>query len=129
MDRIPKEIQFANIELGEPCGRRCARGPGHVKVESGAGVGAGEDRAYEAAGAQSWRQPTRLGTPGSDQVKEPRGRVASHAGGSAPVHLPSPRSGCAADAGDEESVVAYETVELADRSLPLLRPMSKWRGG
>ena len=52
---IPKEIKVREYRVGQsPAGVAALVGAGHqVKVETGAGVGAGfEDQAYEAAGAR-----------------------------------------------------------------------------
>ena len=108
---------------------------GHrARVESGAGVGAGfEDSAYEAAGAQivatadeAWNAEMVI------KVKEP---IAAEWHRMQEGQLLFTYLHLAADAPLTHELmkkkiqsVAYETVELADRSLPLLRPMSEVAG-
>ena len=133
---IPKEIKVREYRVGQsPAGVAALVGAGHqVKVERGAGVGAGfEDRAYEAAGARivataddAWNADMVI------KVKEPISaewhRMQSEQLLFTYLHL-------AADAPLTHELmkkkiqsVAYETVELTDRSLPLLRPMSEVAG-
>ncbi|MDM4761734.1 alanine dehydrogenase [Galbitalea sp. SE-J8] len=109
---------------------------GHeVVIESGAGVGAGiTDEDYAAAGAAL--------LPGADEVwatadlllkvKEPiapeyhrlrRGQVLFTY-----LHLAAARDCTDAILASGTTAIAYETVQLADRSLPLLAPMSEVAG-
>ena len=133
---IPKEIKVREYRVGQsPAGVAALVGAGHrVKVESGAGVGAGfEDRAYEAAGAQivatadeAWNAEMVI------KVKEP---IAAEWHRMQEGQLLFTYLHLAADTPLTHELmkkkiqsVAYETVELADRSLPLLRPMSEVAG-
>ncbi|MEE2834996.1 MAG: alanine dehydrogenase [Myxococcota bacterium] len=133
---IPKEIKVREYRVGQsPAGVAALVGAGHrVKVESGAGVGAGfEDSAYKAAGAQivatadeAWNAEMVI------KVKEP---IAAEWHRMQEGQLLFTYLHLAADAPLTHELmkkkiqsVAYETVELADRSLPLLRPMSEVAG-
>jgi alanine dehydrogenase len=134
---VPRELKVREYRVGlVPAGADALVRAGHqVVVEAGAGAGAGiDDAEYLAAGAEL--------APGADEVwsraglvvkvKEPiepeyarmrRGQIVYTY-----FHLaPAPRL---ADVLLERGVtaVAYETIQLADGSLPLLRPMSEVAG-
>jgi alanine dehydrogenase len=133
---IPKEIKVREYRVGQsPAGVASLVGAGHeVKVEAGAGVGAGfEDQAYIAAGArmvatadEAWNSEMVI------KVKEP---ISAEWHRMQPGQLLFTYLHLAADTPLTHELmkkgiqsVAYETVELTDRSLPLLRPMSEVAG-
>ena len=134
---VPKEIKTREYRVGMvPAGVRTLTGRGHkVLVEKGAGVGSGiDDAAFERAGAtlvgsaaEVWKKADMI-----VKVKEPL-----------PQEFPLFREGLivytylhlaaapeCTDALIKHKVagVAYETIELPDGSLPLLRPMSQVAG-
>jgi alanine dehydrogenase len=134
---VPKEIKTQEYRVAlVPAGVRELTDAGHeVVVQTGAGVGVGlDDAQYEAAGA-------RIAARAEDvfgradlivKVKEPQAiecaRLKSGQTLFTYLHLAADpeqaralmRSGCTA--------IAYETVTGADRSLPLLTPMSEVAG-
>jgi alanine dehydrogenase len=134
---VPTEVKTREYRVGMiPAGVRTLVARGHrVLVQAGAGVGSGiPDEAYHKAGAELvattdevWQRAEMI-----FKVKEPL-----------PVEYPRMREGqviytylhlAAAPELAAEMVkrgvtgVAYETIELADRSLPLLKPMSAVAG-
>ncbi len=133
---VPKEIKVAENRVGMvPAGVQTLVDQGHdVMIETKAGLGAGiPDEAYEAVGARivsdaetAWDAELVI------KVKEPIQpewhRMKSGQTLYTYLHL-------AADAPLTEELmkkgvqsVAYETVQLNDGSLPLLRPMSEVAG-
>lgn len=134
---VPKEIKTQEYRVAlVPAGVRELTDAGHeVLVQTGAGAGVGlDDAQYEAAGA-------RIAARAEDvfaradlivKVKEPQAiecaRLKSGQTLFTYLHLAADpeqaralmRSGCTA--------IAYETVTGADRSLPLLTPMSEVAG-
>ncbi len=109
---------------------------GHrVLVQSGAGVGSGiSDEAYRIAGAEivetaeeTWGEAELL-----IKVKEPiaqeYGFLRSDLTLFTYLHLAADRALTAALVDAGTTAVAYETVQLPDRSLPLLVPMSEIAG-
>jgi alanine dehydrogenase len=134
---IPTEIKDNEYRVAiTPAGVHELVARGHeVFVESGAGLGSSlTDAEYEAAGAkvlgeapEVWAQAELL-----LKVKEP---VAAEYGYLRPdlvlftyLHLAAdrPLTWALAEAGT--TAIAYETVQLPDRSLPLLAPMSEVAG-
>jgi alanine dehydrogenase len=134
---VPKETKTREYRVGlVPAGAHALVRDGHrVLVEAGAGLGAGiADAEYAAVGAQLvpsaqdvWGQAEMI-----VKVKEP---IAPEYGRMRPgqivytyFHLAAEPH--LADALVERKVtaVAYETIQLADGSLPLLRPMSEVAG-
>ncbi len=134
---VPKEIKANENRVALiPVGVEQLRGGGHeVMVEKDAGVGSGfKDEDYRRAGAKIVAHPAEI-YGGADmilKVKEPL-----------PAEYPWLREGqivftyfhFAASRELTEAVIkskcvalAYETVELPDRSLPLLIPMSEVAG-
>jgi alanine dehydrogenase len=110
---------------------------GHqVLVEKRAGVGSGfEDSDYAAVGAEL------VATPQGDLRARRHGHARKRAaafgirydpGRTDRVHLPAPGRGRRADPCHDEKWlhrgIAYETIQKADRSLPLLTPMSEVAG-
>jgi alanine dehydrogenase len=134
---IPTEVKDHEYRVAiTPAGVHELAGRGHeVFVESGAGRGCSlPDEDYEAAGAKV------LGTPEEVweraelllKVKEP---VASEYRYLRPdlvlftyLHLAADRPLTLALAEAGTTAIAYETVQLPDRSLPLLAPMSEVAG-
>lgn len=133
---VPKEIKTREYRVGmTPAGVRLLTARGHrVLIERGAGVGSGiEDSEYVAQGAtivsgasDAW------GAEMVVKVKEPlpaeygffrEGLVLYTY-----LHLAAELELTKALAASKVSAVAYETIELEDRSLPLLRPMSEVAG-
>jgi alanine dehydrogenase len=134
---IPKEIKTREYRVGmTPAGVRTLTEDGHtVLVESGAGLGSGiADDAYRAAGAQLVETAATIYAEAAliVKVKEPL-----------PPEYPLLRPGQLlftylhlAPVPDLAAVllerrvtgIAYETVALADGSLPLLQPMSEIAG-
>jgi alanine dehydrogenase len=134
---IPTEVKDHEYRVAiTPAGVHELVGRGHeVFVQAGAGTGSSlSDEDYEAAGAKV------LGTPEEVwehaelllKVKEP---VASEYRFLRPdlvlftyLHLAADRSLTLALAEAGTTAIAYETVQLPDRSLPLLAPMSEVAG-
>jgi alanine dehydrogenase len=134
---VPKEIKTQEYRVAlVPAGVRELTDAGHeVLVQAGAGAGVGlDDAKYEAAGARIAARAEDVFAR-SDlivKVKEPQAiecaRLKSGQTLFTYLHLAADpeqaralmRSGCTA--------IAYETVTGADRSLPLLTPMSEVAG-
>jgi alanine dehydrogenase len=133
---VPREIKpYENRVALTPVGAKSLVRDGHVVlVEQGAGKGSGfEDADYTSAGA------TLVATPadvfGADlvcKVKEPLppeydllrpGQVLFTY-----LHLAADKEQALALARRKVVAIAYETVQLPDRSLPLLTPMSEVAG-
>jgi alanine dehydrogenase len=134
---IPTEIKDHEYRVAiTPAGVHELVARGHeVFVQSGAGLGSSlPDADYEAAGAkvlgeaqEVWAQAELL-----LKVKEP---VAAEHGYLRPdlvlftyLHLAADRPLTLALAEAGTTAIAYETVQLPDRSLPLLAPMSEVAG-
>jgi alanine dehydrogenase len=134
---VPTEVKSNESRVAvTPSGAHELVGHGHrVLVQRGAGVGSGySDAEYEVAGAE-------LGDSAADvwgaadlllKVKEP---IASEYGFLredqvlfAYLHLAADRPLTEALLRSGTTAVAYETVQLPDRSLPLLAPMSEIAG-
>lgn len=134
---VPTEVKNNENRVAlTPAGADRLSREGHqVIVQSGAGVGSGiSDEAYRSAGARI--APDAASTWGDAdlliKVKEP---IASEYAFLRPdltlftyLHLAADRAltDALVDAGT--TAIAYETVQLADRSLPLLTPMSEIAG-
>jgi alanine dehydrogenase len=134
---IPTEVKDNEFRVAiTPAGVHELAGRGHeVFVQSGAGEGSSlPDADYESAGAkvlgsadEVWAHAELL-----LKVKEP---VASEYGHLRPdlvlftyLHLAADRRLTLALAEAGTTAIAYETVQLTDRSLPLLAPMSEVAG-
>ncbi len=133
---VAKEIKAREYRVAlTPAGALELRGRGHdVLVETGAGEGSGfADEAYEAVGAEIvsvervWHDSELL-----LKVKEP---VTSEYGYLRPglvlftyLHIAADEPLTRALVESGVTAVAYETVETADRRLPLLAPMSEVAG-
>lgn len=134
---VPKEIKVHEYRVAlTPSGVHELRAHGHeVFIESGAGNGSSiSDVEYQAAGATIVSTADDVWAQGELilKVKEPIAaeyhRIAPHHVLFTYLHLAASlectqallEAGCTA--------IAYETVELPDRSLPLLAPMSEVAG-
>lgn len=134
---VPREIKDNEFRVGTtPGGAREFVERGHsVLVERGAGVGSSiEDEEYVAAGATIVETAAEVWA-GADmivKVKEPQAaEIAMMRPGQVLftfLHLAPdlPQTRGLVDSG--AVCIAYETVELPDRSLPLLAPMSEVAG-
>jgi len=134
---IPTEVKPGEHRVGlVPAGVRALVAAGHtVGVQSGAGKGAGiDDAAYAQAGAQVLEEAKTIWAKADMvvKVKEPieseyalmRARQIIYAY----FHLAAVPKLARALAETKATAVAYETIQLADGSLPLLRPMSEIAG-
>jgi alanine dehydrogenase len=133
----PKEIKVHEYRVGlVPAGVRELTSAGHaVVVETGAGSGIGiSDDAYQAAGATVLPDATSVFAAAEMivKVKEPqlpecsqlrRGQVLFTY-----LHLAADAEQAKALAKSGVTAIAYETVAMPDRSLPLLTPMSEVAG-
>ena len=134
---IPREVKDSEYRVAiTPAGVKELVASGHsVFVEKDAGAGSSiPDDEYVAAGA------TRLGTPDDVwaegdlllKVKEPiaeeYGRMRADQVLFTYLHLAASRTCTDALLGSGITSIAYETVQLPDRSLPLLAPMSEVAG-
>jgi alanine dehydrogenase len=134
---VPKEIKTEEYRVGiVPAGVRLLKSSGHsVLIERGAGEGAGiSDREFENAGAHLVSSPAEVygETDLVMKVKEPlppeydllRPGLMIYTF----LHLaPAPKL---TETLLEKDIIgiAYETIQLADDSLPLLTPMSEIAG-
>lgn len=134
---IPKEIKDNEYRVAMPPGGvKTLSLRGHeVIVQDGAGTGSGfTNEEYEAAGAKI--MPDAAATWGGAnmvmKVKEPRpeeyGFMREDLLLFTYLHLAAEPELTKALVDSKTPSVAYETVELADRSLPLLIPMSEVAG-
>jgi alanine dehydrogenase len=134
---IPKEIKDHEYRVGMiPAGVRALVEKGHrILVESGAGEGSGfPDASYRKAGARLVRSRKKL-FPDAEmivKVKEPQPSEHSlfHADQilMTYLHLAADRKLTETLMQRHVAAIAYETVEDAFGTLPLLRPMSEVAG-
>jgi alanine dehydrogenase len=132
---VPKETKNHENRVGlTPSGVFELTRRGHtVRVERGAGLGAAvPDEEYLAAGAELVDVEAAWGAEMVVKVKEP---VASEYRHLRPgltlftyLHLAADRALTEALVASGTTSIAYETVQLADGSLPLLAPMSEVAG-
>ncbi len=133
---VPKEIKDQEFRVGlTPAAARVLTEQGHtVWVETGAGEGSGfPDKAYMQSGAQirdlakevysqelviKVKEPL----PSEYDLIQPDSTLFTY------LHLAASRDLTQALMNSKATCIAYETVELADRTLPLLGPMSKIAG-
>ena len=134
---VPKEIKNNENRVAmTPAGVHELTARGHqVLIEAGAGVGSGfEDSEYVAAGAalaasaqDVWSKAEMI-----VKVKEPiapeyslmrKGQILFTY-----LHLAASKDCTDAIVKSETTAIAYETVQLPNRSLPLLQPMSEVAG-
>ncbi len=133
---IPKEVKTHEYRVSATPGAvKAFVGAGHeVFVETGAGVGSGfMDNDYKAQGAkvvssaaEAWAQPMVM------KVKEPIEQEYSFLRDDqllfTYLHLAADKPLTEALLSAGTTAVAYETVQLPDRTLPLLTPMSEVAG-
>jgi alanine dehydrogenase len=134
---VPREIKTREYRVGlVPAGvHALAQAGHHVLVERGAGVGSGvPDAAYAAAGAEIVERAEAVWARADlvVKVKEPiepeyprleEGQLLYTY-----LHLAAAPALAAALLERKVTAVAYETIQLADGTLPLLRPMSEVAG-
>ena len=133
---VPKEIKTREYRVGmTPAGVRSLTARGHkVLVEKSAGEGAAiKDADYVAAGAQI--APTAADAWGAEMVVKVKEPLAQEYGFFREnlilytyLHLAPEPELTKKLAATKVAGVAYETIELDDGSLPLLRPMSEVAG-
>ena len=134
---VPKEIKTNENRIAlVPAGAESLVGKGHnVLIETGAGLGSGfSDEAYTSVGAKIapdaaavWRDSEMI-----MKVKEPIEREWRHMRKGQLIftyfHFAADEKLTRAHMKSGATCVAYETVELASRELPLLTPMSEVAG-
>ncbi|AXH34909.1 alanine dehydrogenase [Humibacter sp. BT305] len=132
---VPKEIKNNENRVSmTPAGVfELARHGHQVMVEHGAGVGSSiPDSEYEAAGARMVDVDTVWSAEMVVKVKEPiepeYGRMRDGQLLFTYLHLAAAESLVEALLASRTTALAYETVQLADGSLPLLAPMSEVAG-
>ena len=133
---IPTEVKDHEYRVAlTPAGARALVDAGHeVLVQSGAGLGSGEpDEAYRAAGARivaeaadAWSAELvcKVKEPVAAEYQQLRDDLTLFTF----LHLAASRPCTEALLEAGATGIAYETVQLADRSLPLLAPMSEIAG-
>ncbi|MEM1369073.1 MAG: alanine dehydrogenase [Cyanobacteria bacterium P01_H01_bin.15] len=128
---VPKEIKDQEFRVGlTPSSVRvlCDRGH-HVRVEKGAGLGAGfQDKDYLQVGAELTNQVQAWDSEMIVKVKEPLPSeyplLQSEQLLFTYLHLAAERTLTEALMSSGVTGIAYETVESSDGTLPLLTPMS-----
>ncbi|WP_337170523.1 alanine dehydrogenase [Gemmatimonas aurantiaca] len=134
---VPKEIKTNENRVAlVPAGAEALTAAGHeVFVETGAGIGSGfDDEAYRAVGAQivpdaatAWGKAELL-----LKVKEPIASEWQHLRADLTLftyfHFAADEALTKAHLASGATCIAYETVELPSRELPLLTPMSEVAG-
>ena len=134
---VPKEIKNNENRVAmTPAGVQELVARGHqVVIEKSAGVGSGfHDAEYEAAGATMLASADQVWSSAEMivKVKEPIAPEYSKMRSGqllfTYLHLAASRECTAAIASSGATAIAYETVQLANRSLPLLQPMSEVAG-
>ena len=134
---VPKEIKTTENRVAlVPAGAEALISAGHqVLIERGAGEGSGfADEMYTAVGARI--APDAAATWGEAEmvmkVKEPIEREWAHLRGDLTVftyfHFAADEQLTRAHLTSGATCIAYETVELPTRELPLLTPMSEVAG-
>jgi alanine dehydrogenase len=132
---IPKEIKTLEDRVSMTPGavETLVRRGHSVLVEKGAGVGSGlMDDEYQAAGAKMVSAAEAWGAEMVIKVKEPMAAEYKYLREDlllfTYLHLAADEAQAKALLKAGTTGVAYETVQLADRSLPLLLPMSEVAG-
>lgn len=132
---IPKEIKTLEDRVSMTPGavETLIRRGHSVLVEKGAGVGSGlPDAEYQAAGAKMVSAAEAWGAEMVIKVKEPMAAEYKFLRKDlllfTYLHLAADEAQTKALLAAGTTGVAYETVQLADRSLPLLLPMSEVAG-
>lgn len=134
---VPKEVKIGENRVGVvPAGAQALVDAGsRVLVQAGAGAGSGiPDEAYRAAGAEMVPDAA-AAWGGADMVVKVKEPAAAEFGLLRPglilftyLHLAAARELTLALLARGVTAIAYETVEAADGSLPLLAPMSEVAG-
>ena len=134
---VPKEIKDNEDRVAmTPAGARALTGSGHqVLIESGAGLGSGfTDEDYRAAGADMIAKAESVWANADMimKVKEPLpaeyGFFRENLILFTYLHLAPEYELTSALMKSRVVAIAYETIQLPDRSLPLLTPMSEVAG-
>ncbi len=134
---VPKEIKNGEtrVSMSPALCRRCTRLGAEVLLERGAGLSAGfTDAEYEAAGASLVKTPKQVWGEADMilKVKEPLeaefSRMQRNQTLFTYLHLAAAPELTKALLKKHILGIAYETVEAADGSLPLLKPMSQIAG-
>jgi alanine dehydrogenase len=135
---VPKEIKTREFRIGMvPAGVRALTQAGHkVMVEKGAGLGAGiQDSEFARVGAEIVRSADEVWKRAEMivKVKEPLGDEYERMQHGQIVYTYFHLSGVDPEltkvlVKKKVTAVAYETLQLDDGSLPLLRPMSEVAG-
>jgi alanine dehydrogenase len=134
---IPKEIKNHEYRVAiTPAGVHEFRTHGHeVFIETGAGLGSSiSDAEYVAAGATMLQTADEVWQTGDlilkvkEPIKDEYHRMRSGQVLFTYLHLAASRECTDALIKSGVTAIAYETVELEDRSLPLLAPMSEVAG-
>jgi alanine dehydrogenase len=134
---VPSEVKNNEKRVAlTPIGVHALVGQGHdVSVQKGAGLGSGiTDEAYEAAGARLVEGPDATWEAGELvlKVKEPIESEYQYLREDLTLftylHLAADRPLTDALLKSKTTSIAYETVQLPNRSLPLLAPMSEIAG-
>lgn len=134
---VPKEVKNRENRVAiVPGGVKQLVAGGHkVFIEKGAGLGAGiPDEKYKVAGATIVDQAAKVWSDADMviKVKEPIASEYQHLREGqilyTYLHLAAVPELAQALAAKKVSAIAYETIELEDRSLPLLTPMSEVAG-
>ena len=134
---VPMEVKIGENRVGVvPAGVQALVDAGNrVLVQAGAGAGSGiPDETYRAAGAEIVADAA-AAWGGADMVVKVKEPVAAEFALLRPglvlftyLHLAAARELTLALLEREVTAIAYETVEAADGSLPLLAPMSEVAG-
>src|SRR5215469_5203077 len=134
---VPSEVKNHEYRVAlTPAGVRELTAHGHeVLVQKGAGVGSSlDDDAYVAAGATIIPDPDEV-WGAADMVLKVKEPIAEEYHRMRPglvlftyLHLAADKACTQALLDNKVTSIAYETVQLADRSLPLLAPMSEVAG-
>ncbi|MBI4403115.1 MAG: alanine dehydrogenase [Deltaproteobacteria bacterium] len=132
---VPKEIKNRENRVGLiPAGVRALTASGHrVLIEKGAGIGSGlSDSMYERAGASLVSTAEAWGADLVIKVKEPLSPEFKHLRPGqilfTYLHLAAEKKLTEELLERKVSGIAYETIQEADGSLPLLKPMSEVAG-
>ena len=134
---VPREIKSDENRVAlTPAGTAAFRSHGHqVLIESDAGVGSGlDDRAYRAAGAEIVRSAAAVWRRADLilKVKEPQRSEYSYLRPGlilfTYLHLAAEPALARELIRRRVTALGYETIQLEDKSLPLLAPMSEVAG-
>ncbi len=134
---VPKEVKSKENRVGlVPGGVKQLVGFGHkVLIEKNAGIGVGlEDEVYVKAGAKIVASASDVWADADmvvkvkEPIEEEYSRLKEGQILYTYLHLAAAGDLCKVLLEKRVSAVAYETIQLADRSLPLLKPMSEVAG-